>query len=83
LRRQIPKIEDLTFSEPWTASGRTHCALMEDRRDMGRDWDVLLHYRDMVSYPEYKPGHLGVFRDEARDYRMRLHEARKGGMRVL
>ena len=56
---------------------------MEDRRDMGRDWDVLLHYRDMVSYPEYEPGHLGMLRDEARDYRVRRHEPRKGGMRVL
>jgi hypothetical protein len=56
---------------------------MEDRRDMGRDGDVLLNYRDMVSYAEYKPGHLRMLRDEARDYRMRRHEPRKGGMRVL
>jgi hypothetical protein len=56
---------------------------MENRRDMGRDWDVLLHDRDMVRYTEYKPGHLGMLRDEARDYRMRRHEPREGGMRVL
>jgi hypothetical protein len=56
---------------------------MENRRDMGRDWDVLLNYRDMVSYTEYEPGHLGMLRNEARDYRMRRHEPRKGRMRVL
>jgi hypothetical protein len=62
---------------------RAHCALMEDRSDRGGDWDVLLNYRDMVSYAEYETGHLGMLRDEARDYWVRRHEPRKAGMRVL
>jgi hypothetical protein len=56
---------------------------MENRRDMGRDWNILFNNRYMVSYAEHEPGHLGMLRDEARDYRMRRHEPRKGGMRVL
>lgn len=71
------------FSESRKATSRAHCTLVEDRRDMRRNWDVLLNYRYMVSYTEYKPGHLGMLRDEARDYRMRRHEPRKGRMRVL
>jgi hypothetical protein len=39
--------------------------------------------RNMVSYPKHEPGHHGMLRDEARDYRMRRHEPRKGRMRVL
>lgn len=56
---------------------------MEDRRDMSRDGDVLINNRNMMSDTEHKPGHLGMLSDEARDYRMRRHEPRKGGMRVL
>jgi hypothetical protein len=67
--------------KPWA---RTRLrVLMEYLRDMRRDRHVFLNYRNMVSYPEYEPGHLGMLRDEARDYRMRRHEPRKARMRVL